>query len=117
MFSENLQVAARTPLATLPLAKWTVICTYEQFWDSRLRGLTSEHVCTPFAKSSASLSPAGYLNDAGLATARLSCSAFTLRKLGPMQAGVKITGCDLLGRQIRGPDTGRLSPDATSMER
>jgi hypothetical protein len=47
MSSENLYVTVRAPLATLPLAKWTVICTYEQFWDSRLSRLASEHVPAP----------------------------------------------------------------------
>jgi hypothetical protein len=51
MSSENLYVTVRAPLATLPLAKWTVICTYEQFWDSRLSRLASEHVSNPLAKA------------------------------------------------------------------
>jgi hypothetical protein len=51
MSSENLYVTVRAPLATLPLAKWTVICTYAQFWDSRPSRLASEHVSNPLAKA------------------------------------------------------------------
>jgi hypothetical protein len=43
MFSENLEVTVGAPLTKLPPAEWTVICTDEQFWDSRLSRLALAH--------------------------------------------------------------------------
>ena len=36
MSSETCGLELESPSATLPPAKWAVICTDEQFWDSRL---------------------------------------------------------------------------------
>jgi hypothetical protein len=36
MSSKTWRLELESPSATLPPAKWAVICTDEQFWDSRL---------------------------------------------------------------------------------
>ncbi len=36
MSSKTCRLELESPSATLPPAKWAVICTDEQFWDSRL---------------------------------------------------------------------------------
>jgi hypothetical protein len=36
MSSETCRLELESPPATLPPANWAVICTDEQFWDSRL---------------------------------------------------------------------------------
>jgi len=36
MSSKTCRLELKSPSVTLPPAKWAVICTHEQFWDSRL---------------------------------------------------------------------------------
>jgi hypothetical protein len=92
MSSETCRLELESPSATLPPAKWAVICTDEQFWDSRL------HVWRQTSASIRYLCPAGFPEEIAQCDSQISkahtakgCSATVYAVLLSARSHAKMT--------------------------